>query len=446
MDLGERKYWNKEIETMPKEKLMQLQLSLLQKAVERAYHSNPFYKNLYDQAGVKPSDIKSLEDLQRLPLIEKKTIKEAYPFGLLISPLTECVEMHSTSGTTGKPVPVFITKRDIEVWSELNARELWMIGLRPGDILQNAYGYGLPTGGFGFHYGAIKAGIMVVPIGTGQTDRQIEMILDLGVKAVCMTPSYALYLGERAREQGINLAAVSNLKYGLFGAEPWPEATRARIEELLGITAYDEFGMTELLGPGMSCECEVRQGMHTWADVFLVECINPETGEPLPEGKEGELVWTWLTADGTAMIRYRSRDLSAVWWEECPCGRTHPKIAAIKGRTDDAVVVSGLVVFPSQIENVLQQFPAVGTNFRIYVDKDSLGLDILTLKVEVTQQIYFENEERKLGLSKDIQKKVKSITGVTPKHVELVKAGSLPRITVGEGKTASARVEDRRKK
>ena len=444
-----RTYFNEEIETLPKNKLKAMQLERLQKIVERAYAQNKFYRKLYDEAGVKPADIQSLEDIQKLPFLEKKTVRAAYPFGMaFVQPGGEggALEVHATSGTTGKSVPVFATKKDIEYWSDLNARELWMTGMRPGDILMNCYGYGLATGGFGFHYGAMAMDVMAIPMGSDarQYDRMIDFIIDFGVTAVCMTPSVGLYVGNKAHERGVNFKDTK-LKIGLFGAEPWPWETRLKLEELFHITAYDEFGMTEFLGPGMTCECETRNGMHAWADAFLVECIDPETGEWVEEGKDGELVWSWLSADGTAMLRYRSRDLSRMWWEErCACGRTHPKIGAIKGRSDDAVSIRGLIVFPSQVEAALVKFPETGANFRIIVDKRN-DLDTFDLKVEIKDAALLEHEERCAELSRAMAEAVKAVTGNSPK-VTLVPADSLPRASGGESKTASARVEDRRKK
>jgi len=446
---SDRTFFNQEMETLSKAQLQALQLERLQAVVERAYSQNRFYRELYDAAGVKPGDIKTLEDIRKLPFLEKKTVRAAYPYGMaLVPPGGEggALQVHATSGTTGKSVPVFATKKDIEYWSELNARELWMTGLRPGDILMNCYGYGLPTGGFGFHYGAMAMDVMSIPMGSDarQYARMIEFILDFGVAAICMTPSVGLYVGSKAHEMGIDFKA-SKLKTGLFGAEPWPWETRLKLEQLFNITAYDEFGMTEFLGPGMTCECEVRDGMHAWADAFLVECIDPETGEPRAEGEEGELVWTWLSSDGTAMIRYRSRDLSRTWWEErCACGRTHPKIGAIKGRSDDAVSIRGLIVFPSQVEAALVRFPETGANFRIIVDRRG-DLDTFDLKVEIKESAILAATERVQALQKEMAVAVKSVTGNTPR-VELVPADSLPRASGGESKTASARVEDRRKK
>ncbi len=447
--MSQRKFFHEEIETLPKEKLKALQLERLQALVTRVYSQNQFYRALYDEAGVKPSDIHTLEDVRKLPFLEKKTVRGAYPYGMALFPPGGdhgALQLHATSGTTGKSVPVFVTKKDIDSWADLNARELWMTGVRPGDVFMNSYGYGLPTGGFGFHYGAMAMGVMSIPMGSDarQFERMVDFIKDFGVSAMCMTPSVGLYLGTKAHEIGVDFKDTK-LKIGLFGAEPWPWETRLKLESLFNITAYDEYGMTEFLGPGMTCECEVRDGMHAWADAFLVECIDPESGEPVADGQEGELVWTWLSADGTAMIRYRSRDLSRLWWDErCPCGRTHPKIAAIKGRTDDAVSIRGLIVFPSQIEAALLKFSETGANFRIIVDRKG-DLDTFDLKVEIKDAALLEHPERVKTLQSEMAKAVKSITGNTP-HVQLVPADSLPRASGGESKTASARVEDRRTK
>jgi phenylacetate-CoA ligase len=443
-----RQFFNAEMETMPRSALKILQLQRLQAIVERAYTQNAFYRQLYDEAGVKPSDIRTLEDMRKLPFLEKKTVRAAYPYGLALFPPGSpngALELHATSGTTGKSVPVFATRRDIQQWADLNARELWMVGVRPGDVLMNCYGYGLPTGGFGFHYGAMAMDVLAIPMGSDarQYERMFDFIKDFGVTVVCMTPSVGLYVGNKFAEHGWDMTQT-RLKVGLFGAEPWPWETRLKLESLLNITAYDEFGMTEFLGPGMTCECEVRDGMHAWADAFLVECIDPETGEPVEDGQDGELVWTWLTGDGTAIIRYRSRDLSRIWWEErCACGRTHPKIGAIKGRSDDAVSIRGLIVFPSQIEAALVRFPETGANFRIIVDKKN-GLDTFDLKVEVKDVALLSHPEAVRTLQRQMAEAVKSVTGNTP-HVELVPTDSLPRATGGESKTASARVEDLRK-
>jgi phenylacetate-CoA ligase len=294
----------------------------------------------------------------------------------------------------------------------------------------------------------LGVGWLASPTGSGQADRQIDLLLDLKVTAFCMTPSFALYVGQKAAERGIDLAKDAACKIGLFGAEPWPWSTRMKIEQLFGITAYDEFGMTEFLGPGMTCECEVRDrqhGMHAWADAFLCECINPETGEWVEDGKDGELVWTALDFEGTPFIRYRSRDLSSLTWKPCECGRTHPRIAAIKGRSDDAVSISGFIVFPSQVEEALLTFPEMGANFRMYVDTDQRGMDHFTLKVELKSADLLKDPQAVENLAQRMRESVRNVTGVNPKAVELIGPDQLPRVTAGEGKTASARVEDRRK-
>jgi len=442
-------YYQPDIETMPVERLRTLQAERLARTVRHAYESSPFYQRHFDRAGLAPGDIRRLEDVRKIPFLEKRTVREAYPTGLVCAGRGALRELHSTSGTTGEPVLQAATLDDLHLWADLNARGLWMVGLRPGDRILNAYGYGLPTGGFGFHYGAMRVGMLAIPLGSGQVDRQIDFLVDLEVTALCMTPSFALYVGQRAAERGIDLATRAACRVGLFGAEPWPRATRERIERLFGITAYDEFGMTEFLGPGMSCECEVRDrghGMHAWADAFLCECIDPETGEWVEDGRDGELVWTALAFEGTPFIRYRSRDLSSLTWRPCDCGRTHPRIAAIKGRTDDAVSISGVVVFPSQVEAALLEFPEAGANFRIHVDTDRWGMDHFTLTVELGSAELLGDERTARDLSQRMRESVKGVTGVTPKDVQLVGPDRLPRVTAGEGKTASARVEDRRKK
>ena len=444
-----RKVYNPEIETMPVERLKELQLSRLKSSVERAYHTSDFYRGLYDRAGVKPADIQRLEDVRKLPFLEKAAVRGVYPWGAVTAPREDLREMHSTSGTTGEAVLMFATDNDLATWAELNARGLWMAGIRPGDKLLNAYGYGLPTGGFGFHYGARAMGVLAIPTSSGQAERQVSLINDLEIDAFCMTPSFALYCGQVAQELGLDLDEKRHPRIGLFGAEPWPWSTREKIEQLFGITAYDEFGMTEFLGPGMTCECELRDrefGMHAWADAFLCECIDPDTGETVQDGEAGELVWTNLVFEGTSFIRYRSRDLSALTWSECDCGRTHPRISAIKGRSDDAVPIRGLIVFPSQVEEALLRFPEAGANFRMYIDTNSRGMDSFDLRVEARDAELLENSAMISELSEAMRRAVRSVTSVNPNSVELVAPDSLPRVTAGEGKTATARVEDLRKK
>ena len=323
----------------------------------------------------------ALDDIRRLPFIDKTTLRDHYPDNLRTCGLDNIIEVHSTSGTTGKPTPIWVSRHDMDLWLERNARTMWMIGLRPGDLLQNMFGYGLPTS-IGLQYGAQHAGIGVVPAGIGRQELLIDLIIDLGVTAICTTPSYGLYLADKAKERGIDLATDSRLRIGLFGAEPWPESGRERLAAALGVDAFNEYGMGEFLGPGMACECPVKEGMHVWSDHLLVECIDPVTCEPVADGAPGELVWTSLTSDSMAMIRYRSHDISSLSWAPCACGRTHPKIGRITGRSDDALSIGGLVVFPSQIEEVLVRYDEFGSNFCMVVENVN-NLDRLTLQVEI---------------------------------------------------------------
>jgi len=420
--------------------LRELQLRKLKKMVARAYEHSPAYRALCRDAGVEPRHVKVLEDVTRLPFLEKSSAREAYPFDLMMCRRESVLEVHTTSGTTGRPIPIFATRHDMDCWASLNARSLWMIGLRPGDLLQNCFSYGLPTG-IGFHYGAQKMDVGVVPAGIGRYELQISLIVDLGVTAIATTPSYGLYLADRARERGIDLATDSRLRVGLFGAEPWPESSRRRLESLLGIEAFNEFGMGEFLGPGMACECPEQHGMHVWSDAFLVECIDPTTGERVEDGAEGELVWTSLESESMAMIRYRSHDLSSLSWSPCACGRTHPRIGRIMGRSDDALSIGAYVVFPSQVEEVLAQFEEMGNNFCMVLET-SRDRDQLTLQVEV-RGLGDLSEEARQRLSTQVSSATKAAIGVSPR-VELAEPMSLPRMTSGDGKSACHRVDDKR--
>lgn len=445
------KYFQPDIETMPVEKLKELQLERLKKQVQNVYDNNPYFKKVYDDAGFNPADLKALEDISKVPFMEKSTVRSGYPTKIVTGDMGDMREMHSTSGTTGKPVLIFASEADIDKWADRCARELWMTGLRPGQIFLNSFGYGLPTGGAGFHYGAQRMGACPIPLSGGQSDRMVDILVDLPVTAFCATPSFALYVGQKAQEKGFDLSKDSTCKISLHGAEPWPWATRVKIQELFGVTAFDEFGMTEFLGPGMTCECEARtedtaQKMHAWADHLLAECINPDTGEPVGDGEDGEMVWTNLVNTGTPLIRYRSRDLASLTWKTCACGRTHPRMAAIKGRSDDAVSISGLIVFPSQVEEALTPFPEMGANFRIVVETDKRGMDFFTLRVELKDKAMSQDKAIVERLQKEMKVAVKGVTDVNPKVVDIIGPDELPRATAGEGKTASARVEDRRKK
>ena len=413
--MGYKKFWNEEIETLPKEKLKKLQLKRLKRVVELAYNKSPFYRKLYDEAKVKPSDIKHLEDIKKLPLIDKKKVVSAYPFDLIITDKKNLVELHSGTLPNKNILPVFATREDLSMWAELNARSLWMVGLRPKDKILNAFRFGLSTGGFGFHYGASKIGAISIPASVGRTLFQIQLILDLKVDAVCMMPSYAVHLGLTAKEIGIDLKEESNLRIGLFGAEPFSYNTRRKIEELLGLTAYDEYGMNEFLGPGMACECEERKGLHIWADAFLVECINPRTNEWVEEGEEGELVWTWLTSTGTAMIRYRSHDISFITWEKCSCGRTHPKMSAKISRSDNALCIGGYVVYPEKIYDLLREIPDIGF-FQIIIETKK-ALDVLTLKIEVVDAQILKNQYFSQKLISKIKSIISNYIGVKPEII-----------------------------
>jgi phenylacetate-CoA ligase len=438
--MSDRMCFDPENETLEPGALRALQLERLRNVVAVAYERSAVYGGMCREAGVEPGDIRSLDDVRRLPFLEKATVRDTYPDGLRLCGLEEIIEVHSTSGTTGKPTPIWVTRREMDAWALRNARSTWMIGLRPGDLLQNCFGYGLPTS-IGLQYGAQHAGIGVVPAGIGRQELLIDLIVDLGVTALCTTPSYGLYLADKAKERGIDLATDSKLRIGLFGAEPWPESGRDRLSAALGVDAFNEYGMGEFLGPGMACECPVKDGMHVWSDHLLVECIDPDTCEPVADGAPGELVWTSLTSDSMAMIRYRSHDISSLTWAPCACGRTHPRIGRITGRSDDALSIGGLVVFPSQIEEVLLRFDEVANNFCMVVENVS-NLDRLTLQVEIRGLAELTEEERE-RLGKRIAAGVKATIGVTPK-MQLSEPFSLPRMTGGQGKTACHRVDDRR--
>lgn len=435
-----RSYFDEAAETLEPGALRAAQLERLRYVVARAAERSPAYRDLLRAAGVQPDDIRTLDDVRRLPLLDKTTLRDTYPDGLRTCGLEDVIEVHSTSGTTGKPTPIWATQADMDAWALRNARSLWMVGLRPGDLLQNCFGYGLPTS-VGLQYGAQRAGIGVVPAGIGRHELLIDLIVDLGVTALCTTPSYGLFLADKARERGVDLARDSQLRVGLFGAEPWPEAGRERLAAALGVEVFNEYGMGEFLGPGMACECPEKDGMHVWSDHLLVECLDPETLEPVEDGAPGELVWTTLTSEAMAMVRFRSRDISSLTWAPCPCGRTHPRIGRVTGRSDDAVSIGGLVVFPSQIEEVLVGLDEFANNFCMVVELVD-NLDRLTLQAEVRSLAELTDEARE-RLAKRIAAGVKMAVGVTPR-VELFDPFTLPRMTSGQGKTACHRVDDRR--
>ncbi len=430
-------YWNPSIERMPREELTEIQERKLRGLVWTVYEYSPFYRRKFKEMNLHPSDIRSLDDLTKLPFTKKQDLRDNYPFGMFAVPLSQIVRFHASSGTTGKPTVVGYTENDIRVWVESLCRALVSCGVSSDDIMQIAYGYGLFTGGLGFHYAAEKVGATVIPISAGNTARQVELMRDLNTTVIACTPSYMLYLTEYAAQMGVNIADT-NLRMGIFGAEPWSEETRKRIENKTGIVAYDVYGTSELSGP-LFTECVERHGIHVWADHFLIEVIDPETGEQVGEGEKGELVVTTLSKEALPLIRWRTGDITYMETDKCACGRTHPRIMRILGRTDDMIIVRGVNVFPSQIEHVLMQIPEVGEHYMIILDRREDGLDEMTIQVELSDRISVDRTTDILELEKKIAEKLKSVLNVWAK-VEVVNPGTLQRF---EGK--AKRVIDRRK-
>jgi phenylacetate-CoA ligase len=430
--------YNIEFETLPREALEALQLRRLQATVHRVYATVPFYRKKFDEAGLSPGDIKNLKDLQRFPFTTKQDLRDNYPFGMFAVPMDNVVRIHASSGTTGKPTVVGYTARDIDTWSELMARALVAGGASRGDIIHNAYGYGLFTGGLGIHYGAERLGASVIPISGGNTKRQIMIMKDFGPTILTCTPSYALHLAEVAAENDIGFEDLK-FKSGIFGAEPWSQNMRDEIERKLHLNAIDIYGLSEVMGPGVSIEClEAKSGLHVFEDHFIPEVIDPHTGEVLPYGELGELVFTSITKEAFPIIRYRTRDVTALNADPCICGRTHVRMQRVTGRTDDMLIIRGVNVFPSQIESVLMEMRWVEPHYQLVVDREGT-LDILTVMVEVGEQT-FSDEVRKLqDLEKKISKNIKEYLGVSAK-VKLVEPKSIPR---SEGK--AQRVIDNRK-
>ncbi|MBN2734494.1 MAG: phenylacetate--CoA ligase [Methanomicrobiaceae archaeon] len=425
-------FWNKETETLKGDKLEKLQIKRLKWTITQA-EKIPFYKKLLNNSNISSDDIRKTEDIHKLPLTKKTDLQGGYPFGFLAVPKKEIVRIHTTSGTTGKPTVVGYTRQDLDNWSELIARNLTMVGLTADDTFQNAVNYGLFTGGLGFHYGAEKIGMTVIPSGTGNTKRQIEMIDDFGVTALHCTPSYAMHLSEVAEAMGTEL---ESLRTGMFGAEPWSDNMRGILEEKLGVTAYDSYGMSEMYGPGAAFECKERNGLHFWHDSYFIEIIDPDTEEVLEPGQKGELVVTPLVKEAMPLLRYRTGDITMILEDECPCGRG-PKIARLTGRSDDMLVIRGINVFPSQIEHVLRSIPEVGDQFMVYVDRIN-HLDEMTIDVEIKRE-FFKGELSDLErIQKKIIHSLKELLNLRTK-VSLVEPESLPRF---EGK--AKRVIDKR--
>ena len=425
-------YWDKKIETLKGKDLERLQRKRFSWTLGQAKKLS-FYRRKFKEAGIRLDDIRSLEDLPKVPFTRKQDLRDGYPFGFFAVPLAEVVRIHTTSGTTGKPTVVGYTKKDLENWAGLIARNLTMVGLKPGDVFQNMVNYGMFTGGLGFHYGAEKIGLTVVPGATGNTRRQIEMIDDFGVTAIHCTPSYAMHLAEVAEEMKTDLPT---LKTGLFGAEPWSDSLRGELEHRLGVTAYDSYGLSELYGPGVAFECQEREGLHIWHDTYLVEIIDPVTGETLGEGEQGELVVTPLVKEAMPLLRYRTGDITCLLPGDCPCGRAQ-KIGRITGRSDDMLVIRGINVFPSQIEHVLLRIPEVGNHFMVYIDRVN-HLDEMTIEVEINRTSFSGELADLARIQKKVVKELRNALDLRT-TVRLVEPGSLPRF---EGK--ARRVIDRR--
>lgn len=429
--------WQKDIETMPREELKKLQSERLVWQVNRMYENVELFRKRMDEKGLKPSDIKSVDDLHKLPFSYKQDLRDYYPYGLFAVPTHDIVRVHASSGTTGKKIVVGYTENDIEKWDDCVARMFTAIGLDKDDFIQVSYGYGLFTGGLGAHGGSHKIGATTIPISSGNTHNQIQTMVDFGSTALCCTPSYALYLGETVEELGVKNQL--KLKAGIFGAEPWTEDMRHAIEDKLGLKAYDIYGLSEIMGPGVACECEEQSGMHVWEDMFIPEIIDPDTCEVLPYGEQGELVFTTITKEGFPLIRYRTRDICQLIPEPCKCGRTHIRMKKPCGRSDDMLIIRGVNVFPSQIEEVLMSVGGdITPNYQIIVDRVNNN-DTFDVNVEMSESLFADDVKSIENLEKSITGKLRDVLGIGAK-VHLVNPKSIQR---SEGK--AKRVIDNRK-
>ncbi|HBL82669.1 MULTISPECIES: phenylacetate--CoA ligase [Congzhengia] len=432
----EKNYYQPEIETMPVEKIRALQSERLVKQVKHVYENVPYYRRLMDEKGVTPEDIHGIEDLHKLPFLTKADLREAYPYGLLAKPLSECVRIQSTSGTTGKRVVAFYTQHDVDLWEDCCARAVVAAGGTNEDVCQVCYGYGLFTGGPGLNGGSHKVGCLTLPMSSGNTERQIQFMMDLGSTILCCTPSYAAYIGESLKERGYK-PEDNKLKAGIFGAEPWTEEMRRDIENSLGIKAYDIYGLTETSGPGVSFECSEQTGMHINEDHFIAEIIDPETGEVLPEGSKGELVFTSITKEAFPLLRYRTRDICVLSREKCSCGRTFVKMTKPMGRSDDMMIIRGVNVFPSQIETVLLN-EGYSPNYQIVVDREN-NTDTLDINVELSPEMFSDTVKSVTGREKKLAEAIKTMLGISP-AVHLV-----PPKTIARSEGKAVRVIDKRK-
>ena len=430
-----KRYYQPEIETAPREKIIEIQNEKIVKQVRHVWDNVPYYRHLMEEKGVTPDDIKTIDDIKKLPFLSKADLRDAYPYGLLGTDLKNCVRIHSTSGTTGKRVVAFYTQHDVDLWEDCTARAIVAAGGTEDDVVQVCYGYGLFTGGSGLHGGSHKVGCLTLPMSSGNTDRQLQFMVDLGATILCCTPSYAEYLAESIKEQG--LRDQIRLKAGIFGAEAWSEEMRHDIEEQLGIKAYDIYGLTEITGPGVAYECEAQTGMHINEDHFIAEIIDPDTGEVLPDGTQGELVFSCIDKDAFPLLRYRTRDICVLTREKCPCGRTHVKMSKPRGRSDDMLIVKGVNVFPSQIETVLIE-QGYSANYQILVDRVNHS-DTLEVLVEMTPERFTDSLSTITEMEKNLVSELKAMLGIYAK-VRLVAPKS---ITRSEGK--AVRVIDKRK-
>ena len=428
-------YFDRACETMPRERLAALQLTRLRATLKNAYDNVPFHRARLNADVIEPSDLGSLDDIRFLPFTVKTDLRDHYPFGLFARPRSALARLHASSGTTGKPTVVGYTGNDLRTWADLMARSLACAGARPGDLVHNAYGYGLFTGGLGAHYGAERLGATVVPMSGGSTERQIALITDFGARILCSTPSYALAIAELAEHQGVDLRQ-SALEVGLFGAEPWSESMRQEIEARLGLRAVDIYGLSEIMGPGVACECDQRSGLHGWEDHFLFEVIDPETGAPVPDGHAGELVISTLTKEALPMLRYRTRDITRLTRAPCDCGRTHLRILRITGRSDDMLIIRGVNVYPSQVEAVLVGATHIAPHYQLVIDRRG-SLDHMTVEVEARRGVSPAAFE---SIARDVAHHIKSLIGITT-DVVVKQPDEIPR---SQGK--AVRVRDLRPK
>ena len=430
-------FFNPDIETMPRQELEQLQLERLKSTVKHCMYS-PFYQEKFKELGITPDDIKTLDDVRKLPFTTKEDLRENYPFGICCVPMKECVRLHSSSGTTGNPTVVLHTQKDLDEWANAVARCLWMVGSRPEDVFQNSAGYGMFTAGLGFQYGAEKVGMLTVPAAAGNTTRQIKFIKDFGTSVLHAIPSYASRIYEVMKEEGVDPRKDTKLRVLCIGAEPHSEEQRKRIEENLGVKAYNSYGISEMMGPGVAFECQEQNGLHIWEDYFIVEIIDPVTLEPLPDGELGELVLTTINREGMPLLRYRTRDLTRIISGDCPCGRTHKRLARLQGRSDDMIILKGVNIFPIQIEKILLKFKELSTDYLITLESQKNG-DTMTIDVELNH-LFTDDYKRLQQLEKDITRQLKDEILITPK-VRLVPKGTLQ---VSDEKKA-VRVKDLRK-